>query len=83
MCNLHRYYRIKLPRTNEYIQETSSLDIWIKTRNIKDAFWTSDLDDAKEVAKYIANEKHLELNEGIVIEAEWFQVHTERIDIDE
>lgn len=61
-------YRLVLVKTNEYIQETYDENIYIKTTDKDEAFWTTNLSMAIDVGVKICREKHLEWNKDIKVE---------------
>ena len=69
-------YYIYLKNTNEYIQETDDDLIWTKTDSINHAFNDSDYERVNNIAQFICKDKHLRMNDDIVIIGEEIVVNT-------
>lgn len=52
-------YRLYLPKTNEYILETSDDRIWLKTTDKSKAYWDTDIPSMLQLMQQICDEKHL------------------------
>jgi hypothetical protein len=77
MYDNHVFY-LYLPKTREYIVETNDENIWIKSTNPNERFEDSNIQFMCELARKIASEKHLMLNEDLVLESEYFILKRER-----
>lgn len=60
-------YRLYMPKTMEWIKETSAEDIWLKTQDKSESFYLSDYDFITDILVDICRDKNLEPHKDIVV----------------